>query len=46
MSVSPACAARRLQARIGASAAAQRYIRALKRLKAIRATVPGGLDDG
>ncbi len=28
------------------SAAAKRYIRALKRLKAVLATMPGGLDDG
>jgi RNA polymerase sigma-70 factor (ECF subfamily) len=31
---------------IAASAAAKRYIRALKRLKATLATMPGGLDDG
>jgi RNA polymerase sigma-70 factor (ECF subfamily) len=30
---------------IGEAAAAKRYIRALKRLKAILATMPGGLDD-
>jgi RNA polymerase sigma-70 factor (ECF subfamily) len=31
---------------ISASAGAKRYIRALKRLKALLATMPGGLDDG